>query len=722
MFAEDPGTLRRPAPLEPWMKVKHPALTFIAIAAGAAASFGCSAIPKGMAAVDAVDVQGNHKIADSDIEEKMATTASPRFLEMFQGFIVDYELYDSSVLQRDLKRVERYYRARGYYEAKARAGRVNYKNDKHVEVAVQVEEGPPVLLRNVRMDGLEGLSQREEKAVMQAMKPFMRVGKPFEEEPFQKAEAAVKRALTDHGYAWAKVERVADVDLPGHYANTLFTVKHGPKAKFGRIHVAGLGKLPEGPVRQAIDIKPGDDYSTAVSDSAQQAVLALGTFSSVEVVPELKEPPPPDATVPLVIRVRRQKLKSVTLGGGIELDALRTEAHLHAGWEHRNLFGGFRHFTADFKPGLVLYPTRLSDFSAPTALLPEERLRLELRQPGFIEARTNGSIRAEVNTYPVLLSTKVDRKEPVIGYFESKGALGLDRTIWKFFGSPSYNIQYNQPFAYSGKLDPDLQPLLISYVEFFSNLDLRDDRLRPHKGVFLQGDIQVAGLGGDALDVRIQPEIRGYIPLGKKVTLAARTTVGFLLPMNYGSAARSASGGSSAGTDRAAWIRDLELIYLRGFYSGGPSSNRGYPLRGVGPHGKVPFYNPGLPSQALDADCLSNDPQKDPAFCHIALGGLSLWEASLEIRFPIAGAFSASTFCDASDVAPDQLTFRFNYPHLSCGLGLRYDTPIGPVRLDAGYRIPGMQVPKNIDPATEADPGTIYGIPVAVSFGIGEAF
>jgi hypothetical protein len=52
-------------------------------------------------------------------------------------------------------------------------------------------------------------------------------------------------------------------------------------------------------------------------------------------------------------------------------------------------------------------------------------------------------------------------------------------------------------------------------------------------------------------------------------------------------------------------------------------------------------------------------------------------------------------------------------------LGLRYDTPVGPVRLDIGYRIPGLQAPASPD---EGTPDTLLGLPVAISFGIGEAF
>ena len=80
------------------------------------------------------DIEGNEVIASADIEERIATQPSKKFLGMFRGVVYDYSLFDKGVLQRDLERVERYYKARGYYEAKARAARVIYTEDDHVEV------------------------------------------------------------------------------------------------------------------------------------------------------------------------------------------------------------------------------------------------------------------------------------------------------------------------------------------------------------------------------------------------------------------------------------------------------------------------------------------------------------------------------------------------------------------------------------------------------------
>ena len=63
-----------------------------------------------------------------------------------------------------------------------------------------------------------------------------------------------------------------------------------------------------------------------------------------------------------------------------------------------------------------------------------------------------------------------------------------------------------------------------------------------------------------------------------------------------------------------------------------------------------------------------------------------------------------------------------NFLHLSCGLGLRYGTPIGPVRLDVGYRIPGAQFPKSANMFQQGDPGTIYGAPIAFDANVLDLF
>lgn len=674
---------------------------------------GCKTIPEGRSAVDDVTVRGADKVDDGDVKDKIATSPSPKFLGLFRGVLYEYSVFDRFILQRDLARVEAFYRSKGYWDAHARAGRVHSIDDKHVRVEIVVEEGEPVLVRNVRIEGLDRLPRDVADGVRRAANDGLPANAPFEEEAFEKTKGNVARALMDRGYAYAKVKSEAAVDIVAHRADVVFTTTPGETCTFGKITIEGLGKLPPAPVLRAVDIDEGDAFSQSALDAAQQAVLDLGVFASVEMVPDLPDPPRADRVVPVTVKVEPTRLRTIKLGGGVEFDALQTNLHLIAGWESRNFLGGMRTFSVNFRPGVVLYPLRVNNIEAPKHFFPEERLRVELRQPGFLEARTNGFVRPELDVYPVLLNPNPPPNAPVLGYTDFHAAAGVDRTIWKFFNALSQNVQVAYPFSYLGPRDPTLGTLLISYPELFTTFDFRDDRVHPRKGIWVGNTLQAAGgpFGGDADDVKVQPDVRGYVPITKRIVFAARTSVGFLYPRNYGGAVQQRP--SSFGSD-AARTRDYQLTFFRGFFSGGPSSNRGYALRGVGPYDVVPFLSPQIEAQQLNSSCGDD--------CRVPTGGFTLWEASAELRIGVSGPFSVATFCDSSDVSPHTTDIRLTHPHLSCGGGGRYDTPVGPIRLDVGYRIPGMQVIGGLTP-DERQPSTFaFGIPIAVSIGIGEAY
>ncbi len=695
-------------------------LAALVCAAAIALLTGCNTIPKGRSAVDAVDVRGTDAIDDSEVKDKIATTKTPKLLGLFQGVIFEYSLFDRFVLQRDIARVEALYRAKGFYEAHARAGRVFKTKDDHVRVEIVVEEGAPVLVRRVRVVGTEGVDPAIVTAARVAAERGLEAKKPFAQEDFEKTEIAVRRALSDRGYAWATSKGDAAVDLVEHAADVVFAVRAGPRAKFGPVTIQGLGDLPEKPVRRALDITPDRPYSEADLEEAQQALLDLGVFAAVKIEPEVDRAPPDPAegelvTVPIKVTVEPSRLRTLRLGGGVEFDALKTDVHGLVGWENRNFFGGLRTFSVSFRPGVVFYPLRVNNITAPTNLLPEERLRLDFRQPGFLEARTSFFVRPELNVYPVLINPNPPPGASVLGYGEARSSVGLDRTMWRFFGAISHNLQVAYPFQYLGSRDPTLELVVISYPELLTQIDLRDDKVRPRKGIFVGNTLQIAGgpFGGTANDFKVQPELRGYVPLTKRLVFAARGTAGFLFPTNYGDYIRSprSTFPPDSNADRT---RDYQVTFFRGFFSGGPTSNRGYPLRGVGPHAVVPFLTPEAEAARLNLECGSA--------CLSPTGGFTLWEASAELRYDLDGPLSLATFCDASDVSPRTTDLRFDHLHLSCGGGARYDTPVGPVRLDVGYRIPGLQVIGGLTPDEKEPRSFAFGIPIAVSLGIGEAF
>jgi outer membrane protein assembly factor BamA len=687
--------------------------------------FGCATIPEGRVATDSISLEGNDAIKDKAIKERIASRETPRFLGLFRGVLYDYELFNRYVLERDLQRIERYYRARGYYEAKVRAGRVELSADKkHVEVEIVIEEGEPSLVRRIDLHGLEALPKQIAEEAREAVEEALPLDEPFEEEAYEKAHQALVRALTDRGYAYATVRRNAEVDVPRKSVAVGFWVTPRILARYGDVKIAGLGDLPEGPVRRALKLSPGDPYSSSELEETQRALLNLGVFGSVTVEPVLPEkvPDDPPEFVPIRVTVEPAKLRAVHLGGGLQIDTIKTDVHLNAGWENRNFLGGLRNLSIDVTPGVVVYPTRIPSLNPPERLLPLVSVSSTLRQPGLIEARTNGFVQGEGSVYPVLPTSDPPKDAPILGYREYRATVGLDRSAWRLYGSLSQNVQIVSPFTYRGPLDPDLGTLVVSYPELFVSFDLRNDRIKPRYGSYLANTLAFAGVFGNARDVKVQPEARGYVPIDDDVTLALRGTIGLLFPQNYGSTlVPDAFFDNPGGASRAEWVRDLQILFVRGFFSGGNGSNRGYGAREIGPHGIVPFYNPGQSVTELDVNCDPSNPDYDPGACDLPLGGLTLWEAALELRYPISGAFAGVLFVDTSDVSPYRVDFRLDHPHLSAGFGFRYETPIGPVRFDLGYRVPGLQYPENA-PDERRAPSTVLGLPIALSFGIGESF
>ncbi len=723
----------------------------IALAFGIAAA-ACSKIPRDRSAIDAVDIRSRSEISEGDVEDKISTAASPKFLGLFRGVAYDYEVYDETVLQRDLARIDRYFIGHGYLDAHARAAEVLQVSKNHVRVQIVVDAGPPTKNRSVQVRGLDGLPQPIAAAVVRAATDVLPAGTRFDEDKYKGATVAVARALTDRGYAYAAVIPTVDLDVAAHVADYTFRATPGPACTFGATKIVGLDpdgagprpqEIDEKPLRRAIDIKAGTPYSTAEIDAATQALLDLGVFSSVHIVPALPDPPSPSHVVPLTVQVEPTRLREVRLGFGVEFDEIKTDLHLVTGWEDHNFLGGLRDLNITLVPGVVLFPTRIDSPIPPTVWLPEERLRVQLRQPGLFEARTTGFVSPEFNVYPLLVAPNPVAAPP--GYVEPKAGIGAERTFWKLLTNLSYNVQVEFPFVYPGtsaSAVEGLSPIVLSYPQLITNLDLRDDPGHPHAGIYLGNNLQFAGgiFGGSAEDLREQPEIRTYVPLGRHVTFATRASVGFLLPLGgYNEPKLTAPGPNNSimayqatGDAQVAQEHDIEIVYFRGFYSGGPNTNRGFPLRGIAPYGVVPFLNPATAGSQVLNNCNPRASNYDPG-CTIPIAGLTLWELSNEVRFQISGPFSASLFCDMGDVSPKEGQIRLNRPHMSVGAGARYDTPVGPIRLDIGYRIEPLQVLgfPNDEAANKVDPSE--GIqpkflsppalqPIAIAIGIGEAF
>jgi outer membrane protein insertion porin family len=195
--------------------------------------------------------------------------------------------------------------------------------------------------------------------------------------------------------------------------------------------------------------------------------------------------------------------------------------------------------------------------------------------------------------------------------------------------------------------------LSVNYIQ-----DRRDDPIDPHKGIYNTVDVGLASkaFGSQVSFGRGLARNATYHKIGKKLLLARQITFGDIIPFNY----------------QARTTDPLDAIpFPERFFSGGTSSHRGFPENQAGPRD----LTTGFP-----------------------VGGTALLFNSTELRMPLLGEnISGVLFHDAGNVysSLDKISFRVNQRNLqdfdymvhAVGFGIRYRTPIGPIRVDLAYSI-----------------------------------
>ncbi len=620
---------------------------------------------------------------------------------------------DLAVFERDLQRVERWYKARGYYDATvvgtefnppsaASSDRVGGKGPDApcereeegegcpLSIAVEVEEGKPVLVRSIDVQGHRLLSPRLRRSVERAIQ--MQRKKPFDEAHYDKSRKEMRRALNEASHACAAVTGRVDVHREERTADVYFTVDPGPPNRIGDVTVEGNRDLPAKTVLSTASLRSGDKYAPSDLADAQRSVYAIGAFASVNVTgtPRVDGSDICTGVVDVVIAVEPGRRIRWGIGGGVQAGTLETfretedaaisDVHLFGLFEHRNFLGGLRRLRIEDRPKVVARDP-LFRFARNGALLGNE-LKVELRWPSFIEDRTimTARFRHDYGPDPIQFFLRHDLS----------WSARLSRSFLDGVLTVSGGLNFDLFFVV-GRDRPDLpNNFRVLFLDERVQIDLRDDSRNPRRGFFFsvgsqQSPIQ---LFRSWQYIRVTPEVAGYFPLPLSSTLAMRFGVGAMFIF-----------GASDKIDQVGAELGPQNYRLR---SGGPTSHRGFVAGFLGPQ--------------MDPD--------NPDFL-VNSGGLRRWEASVEWRVPITPSFGTAVFTDVGDVNRDLRQgaggFRFDYLHAAVGFGFRYQIPgIGPARLDLGFLIPRGQIIGEPPPPTTFK---MFGkVPGALHFTIGEAF
>ncbi|SEM28294.1 Beta-barrel assembly machine subunit BamA [Stigmatella aurantiaca] len=644
--------------------------------------------------VDDLEIEGTKQVSEGSIKSKILTTDTP-WWEPLWPFDKGPSYFDPIAWEADRRRIERYYQSQGYYQAAITSKteeEVKPEGKDAVKVQVTVREGEPTRIEAIHITGLEPLSEEHRKLATEALP--LKEGDIFQEENWSGVKELIQGRLREVGYAEAEVTGEAQVDLATQLATVDLRVALGPRYRFGNVFIS-TDPNPQVSPKRIIEqaqgaIRKGAWFSESALAEAQARVFAMGVFGAVKV--NRGGPDQEAVTVPVVVDVREAPMRSVRLGGGLGIDATRQEARALAEWTNRNTFGGLRRLTVRGRVGYAFLPSFYAGDDVKSGVVGD--LTTEFEQPRFLfrDLRLQASVTGEKGL------------EQAYSFYGGRLRAGV---IWQPHPNlsifPAYNIER---FRLQGRVEGNetVPPITLgcrerdsgssggtscdislSYLETTIEWDRRDDRTEPRNGYYAALSVQAGGgpLQGDFTYIRLLPDVRYYRSFGEqqRLTVAGKLRLGTLVPYR----------------NEETGLRQSSIVNR--FFSGGGSSMRGFNSRRLSP---LTPLNPD-----------------DPETTTVPVGGNSLFETSLELRYRMTESLVVATFWDTGSVSTGSLSFGRNSPlnnrlYHALGLGLRYLTLVGPIRVDIARRL-------NIGPPLPIEPsGSTYTLPSSgTCFGLG---
>jgi len=623
--------------------------------------------------VTGLELEGVRSVDEAALRERLATRGSDRFA---WG---DARRLDPDALGEDVKRIQAFYKERGWYRTTVESPEVRPDGEGRVKIVLRVREGAPVRVASVKVEGLEGAPEARARAGALELE----AGQVFAWAAYDASRARLLTALGETGYAAATVKQEARVRANEGTAEVTYRVEPGMRYRFGPVTVTGTVAVPEEKVaaRAARLVRPGDWYDERLLDRMQSRVFELGVFAGVRV--NRGTPDPAQGVVPIEVAVREAPFRTVRTGPGFGFESTRWELLGQASWTHRNWLGDLRQLTLDARGGYAWLPNPFSPYREGAV----GKAAAGFSQPGILGDAVDFTTSVEVEK----------TLEQAYDSISEKFRIGTPiRPAPRWMFAPSYNLEVYQLRDVAGAGGRPLEEVqtcpdelcILSYLEQRVSWDGRDHPVFTTDGLFvsvaLQEGFPAGGLGYTFL--KFSPDVRWYHPLGRGAVLAVRARFGAFVPIHEKESA--------------------PIVAL--FMAGGAGSMRGYGADRLSP--------------------MVQDEEGD----WLATGGNGVAEGSVEVRKTLAGSLVGAVYLDAGNVSgasgvPNEFLTALDPSLLqyAIGVGVRYRTPVGPFRADVAFRLPSDLRPgvpfQERFPPVPGDSGHREPI-VAIHVALGEAF
>jgi outer membrane protein assembly complex protein YaeT len=589
-----------------------------------------------------IGISGNKYFDTETIRERMLLrTAS--FLEFPHG------RYSANLLSRDEAAIVSLYQSNGFRDAKVTHRLVdNYEGRVDtIAVFLDIVEGPQYLVANLDVEGIESL---DKAAILARLSSI-------EGEPFSEYNVAVDRdAILGEYFARGFPDATFEWSMtPGEQAQGVklrYMVNEGREQFVRKAVVTGLKITRPSLVQRELTLHPGDPLSpTAISD-IQRRLYDLGVFAKVDAA--IQDPDGDTSSKYVLYNLEEARPFSVAAGFGAQLGRIGgcdTCLDAPAG-------------TTGFSPRVSMDVTRgnlwgiAHSVSLRTRLSTiDQRAILTYSWPRFLRRDSLNLSFTSLFEYSKNIVTFNSKREEASAQVSQR----LSKTLTMF-----YRFTYRQVAVDDLKVTEFLigqlsQPVRVGMPSFNLVQDRRDDPIEPHHGIYSTLDVGVSErvFGSERSFLRALARNATYYRLGKNLVLARNTEFGEIHALNY----------ECAQSDSTCMLNSIPLPER--FFGGGGTSMRGF-----------------AENQAGQRDTGSGFP----------LGGTTLLFNQTELRFPLFGTeIGGVLFHDCGNIysSLSNLSFRtdqrdlqdFDYMVHAVGLGIRYKTPVGPVRADVAYAI-----------------------------------
>lgn len=576
----------------------------------------------------------------------------------------DDHRYDPALMAVDVRRIEDLYGAHGYHAARVAGVEVLPDGDDSVDLRITVVEGQPTVVRSLRFEWATDSTLDPTARPEIERKAAVRVQAPFEVGQFNDTLGTLRLALEAWGYPLARVAGRADVFEDARRADVRVQIDPGPLARVGAIRIDGLVGVPEDLVRTELRFALGEVYSPQIVRSVEDVLKGMDVFRWVAVRPGSEVV---DGLVDLRVRVAEADPQALRLGLQLGFDSARWDQQLLARYSHANLGGRLYRLDLDVLLGWAELPDPFSlDAHGPAVAV----------EPTFTK---KGLLEDEL-LWALAPAYALDIRQ---GYTfqEPRNRLSVARWLGRRVrGELSHTVRYFDFLTTDAGFDPassqlgafDFRdPYLLSEGALRLDFYWLDNVHQPADGAAVTLEYTLAGgpLQGDYDFHKWTAEWRGYWRPFARLQTAARIGGGGIVP--YG--------------------ERPDAPVSRRFYLGGPTTVRGWGARRLSPRSSCPAeVDPDTPCKP------------------VPIGGFSMIQGNVELRLALFADISLVGFFDVGDVQAAENTWTVADWNYSAGPGLRYDSPVGLFRLDAGFRL--------------NDPGVYDEPPFALYFGLGETF